>query len=158
MVYAERGIESVMDLSSRKVVDVYYNLHKKCLSIRHKGRVIGHTQYITLENVRFIVSEPGRQRVIRTKRKNVHAVVRGTLQSPLYFYPQTGPQRLVTYNPYLYDSFVIRKTLEPIREAMYARIDHKTITAYISPAPLPKSSNRSSMMPMHNQKLRAKKL
>ena len=51
-------------------VDVYFNLHKKLLSVRHKGRVIHHSNYVKIINPTFVVSEAGRQRVIREKRKN----------------------------------------------------------------------------------------
>lgn len=65
-------------------VFVYFNLHKKCWSIRamegnQKGRVIAHAQAVELANCTFKVSEAGRQRVLREKRKNVHAGVVGDI-------------------------------------------------------------------------------
>ena len=95
-------------------VFVYYNLHKKCFSIKalegeKKGRVVAHREYLDIIGVNFKVSENGRQRVIKERRKNVHAGVigewndssipRGTLLHNL-----EGKE--VTYNPYKYDSFV----------------------------------------------------
>lgn len=67
-------------------VFVYFNLHKKCFSIKalegeQKGRVIIHAESAGLLNVTFKVSEAGRQRVLREKRKNVHAGVVGDLIS-----------------------------------------------------------------------------
>lgn len=58
-------------------VDVYYNLHKKTFSVRHKGKVIAHRDYVWIKDAQFVVSEAGRQRVLREKKKNVHAFVRG---------------------------------------------------------------------------------
>lgn len=57
--------------------DVYYNLNKRTFSVRYKGKVIRHSDLVFLENPKFIVSEKGRQRVLKKRRKNVHAVVRG---------------------------------------------------------------------------------
>ena len=58
-------------------VDVYYNLHKKTFSVRHKGKVIAHRDYVWVKDAQFVVSEAGRQRVLNEKKKNVHAFVRG---------------------------------------------------------------------------------
>lgn len=44
-----------------------------------KNRVIGYAPRIVIDNARFVVSEAGRQRVIRTGRKNVHAGCVGDL-------------------------------------------------------------------------------
>ena len=46
-------------------VFVYFNLHKKCFSIKalegdRKGRVIAHRDVVVLENCKFKVSESGR--------------------------------------------------------------------------------------------------
>lgn len=65
-------------------VDVYWNLHRRLFSIRSRetgsyGRVISHAPFLGLYNPRPVVSEAGRQRVIREGRKNVHAVIRGEL-------------------------------------------------------------------------------
>jgi hypothetical protein len=63
-------------------VFVYFNLHKKCFSVKalegvNKGKVVQHTDNIVLLLPKFKVSEAGRQRVLREKRKNVHAGVVG---------------------------------------------------------------------------------
>ena len=107
-------------------VFVYFNLHKKCFSIKalegdRKGRVVAHSTTVLLEGCKFKVSEAGRQRVLREKRKNVHAGVTGTwinadrVESCYEFLSMVG--RLVTYNPYKYDSFVIKATEQPIKVA-----------------------------------------
>ncbi len=59
-------------------VYVYFNLHRKCFSIKAlegamKGRVIAHRDNVLLFHTTFKVSQAGRERVIREKRKNVHA-------------------------------------------------------------------------------------
>jgi hypothetical protein len=65
-------------------VFIYWNLHLACWSIKalegaHKGRVVAHATHWQVDGARFKVSEAGRQRVLREKRKNVHAGVVGTL-------------------------------------------------------------------------------
>ena len=114
-------------------VQVYYNLHKKCLSIRHKGKVIEHAREVTLTDAKFHVSEKGRQRVLKEKRKNVHAYVSGKLKESFWFtqapkYIWTAKQS-VTYNPYKYKNFVDKKTLEPVASAEVVHISGKRITA-----------------------------
>lgn len=92
-------------------VYVYRNLHKDCWSVKalegeHKGRVIYHAQNVTLSDCTFKVSKAGRERVLRERRKNVHAGVVGQLgriNVPLSYMPQ---MTAVTYNPYKYESFV----------------------------------------------------
>lgn len=63
-------------------VFVYFNLHKKVFSVRamegeNKGRVIAHTTTVELRDAVFKVSQAGRERVLKEKRKNVHAGVQG---------------------------------------------------------------------------------
>ena len=86
-------------------VQVYYNLHKKRLSIRNRGRVIKHTDIVSLENVKFHVQPAGQAKVRKNKRKNVHAYVAGDLakkQNP----GVTEEYDLIKYNPYKNDFFV----------------------------------------------------
>ena len=109
-------------------VFVYFNLHKKCFSIKalegdRKGRVVAHSETVLLESCKFKVSEAGRQRVLREKRKNVHAGVSGTwinyctnrADNQFDFISIVGRQ--VTYNPYKYDSFVFKTTEQPVKVA-----------------------------------------
>ena len=114
-------------------VQVYYNLHKKCLSVRHKGKVIEHAQEVTLTDARFHVQQAGRERVLKQKRKNVHAYVSGKLKESFWFiqspkYIWTAKQR-VTYNPYKHKIFVDKETLEPVASAEVVHISGKRITA-----------------------------
>jgi hypothetical protein len=96
-------------------VFVYFNLHRKCFSIKalegpNKGRVVAHRDDVLLFDATFKVSEAGRQRVLRERKKNVHAGVVG-------HWDMTGTDLItidrvttvgtpITYNPYKYDTFV----------------------------------------------------
>ncbi len=93
----------------------YFNLHRKCFSIKalegpKKGRVVAHSDKVLLYGGTFKVSEAGRQRVLRERKKNVHAGVVGQ-------WDETGIDLItidrvttigtpITYNPYKYDTFV----------------------------------------------------
>jgi hypothetical protein len=108
-------------------VFVYYNLHKKCLSLKamegpNKGRVIAHRDSVTLVNGKFKVSEAGRQRVLKEKRKNVHAGVLGDISDK-----QFNLNTRVTYNPYKFNSFVKADSLEPIYEFTSAELKGRVI-------------------------------
>lgn len=107
-------------------VFVYFNLHKKCWSIKaqegpYKNRVIAHRDSLTLTNVVFKVSEAGRQRVIKEQRKNVHAGAVGHwLQTEFQqrvFEHWEADARAITYNPYRCSSFVYSDSREPISTA-----------------------------------------
>lgn len=100
-------------LSIGDKVEVYWNLHKKCYSVRHDGRVVMHTNKLALRDVRFSVQPAGRQKVIANKQKNVHAFVRG-LYAGKNFAEFSDCGTLATYNPYKYDSFVDVETQKPI--------------------------------------------
>lgn len=110
-------------------VFVYRNLHKKLWSVRamegpDKGRVILHATSLSLANCTFKVSEAGRQRVIREKRKNVHAGVQGTLVEAV---SPAKCQRKITYDPYRFNTFVDVQTLEAIHHADTARFEANAV-------------------------------
>lgn len=114
-------------------VHVYWNIHKKCWSIKHKGKVIKHADKVSLADCTFHVQPAGRARVLREKRKNVHAYICGTLvddavdetHSPVRGLHNIGLWRglheRIVYDPYLYESFMVlyyfqgRSLLSPIK-------------------------------------------
>ena len=115
-----------------KKVFVYYNLHKHKWSVKDvkTGRVIGHHYEVSLYNAKFKVSEAGRARVLKEKRKNVHAGVEGYLTTDYLARKMDGTilwesqseRHRVTYNPYLYDTFVTVSDKEPIHKAYFVRM------------------------------------
>jgi hypothetical protein len=106
-------------------VKVYYNLHKKCLSVADsKGKVIEHTDSIFLKDAKFRVQPAGRKRVLKEKRKNVHAYVSGErsrMKKGLKF------KKTLTYDPYKYDSFVDAKSKQRMTEAENVYITGKKV-------------------------------
>jgi hypothetical protein len=109
-------------------VRVYFNLHKNRFSVQSKQakgwRIMMHTDYITLTDAEFKVSEAGRKRVIRDKRKNVHAFVEGFIasKSDLHsalqmnaIFGQPVVLNAVSYNPYKAGTFMSNEV--PIHKA-----------------------------------------
>lgn len=122
----------------------YRNLHTGKISVRaldgeYKGRVIAHADIVQVAGAIFKVSEKGRQRVIKERQKNVHAGVQGeltwmvgaTLRHPIEWVgdpenvqPVLDSDRVVGYNPYKFESFVlVEHGNAPIHEA-----DHATVS------------------------------
>lgn len=102
--------------------EVYFNLHKHCLSMRElkRGARVEHVTAVILDHVNFVVQPAGRERVRREGRKNVHAFVRGVPHWSLGFPAGdrsakdmaawiaglTDGKRRITYNPHKYETFV----------------------------------------------------
>jgi hypothetical protein len=120
-------------------VNVYRNLSRKyrtqtawsvmALEGSQKGKVIDRVAGAVLRDASFVVSEAGRQRVLREKQKNVHAFVRGDLIKvfPLNTLPKdldgdalvpehTGWVR-VSYNPYHAGHFFRSDNGQPVLRA-----------------------------------------
>lgn len=97
-----------------KKVFVYWNFNKKLWSIRSldTGKVIKRLPELCLVDCVFKVSQSGRNRVLKEKRKNVHAGVIGIIVKNKY-----RPKIPISYNPYKYKTFVDRNTLKPIEKA-----------------------------------------
>lgn len=122
------GYEPVPDRSCWcKKGFVYRNLHETCFSVRcyctasQKGRVILHLNQVYMQDVVFKVSEAGRQRVLSTHQKNVHAGIQGSvcyLEDPSIWRAATMKEAWmeITYNPYQMNQFQTREGV-PVRRA-----------------------------------------
>lgn len=99
-------------------VEVYFNLHKRVFSVRSckTGRVVHHTKNVHIRDPQFVVREGGRQRVLRERKKNVHAFVRGYATYFVDYRTKEDCPTLDTigYNPYKYDSFVKLQDETPV--------------------------------------------
>ena len=110
-------------------VEVYRNLHKNCWSVRDNttGRVLRHVDEIHLLDADLVVRPAGREKVLREKRKNVHAFAKGDVTAWIPRLPEgwhlnkdeyeAYDTTQIIYNPYLYDSFVYVDSKEPIFRA-----------------------------------------
>ena len=119
------------------LVKVYYNIRKKCLSIMDKTtrRVIGHSDGVSLKDVKFTVSKAGVERIRAKKRKAVVAFVEGEIMSwhaseECSICETQHHVGIVKFNPYKWDTFVMDLTFTPVTKAAYARINGRIVTAY----------------------------
>lgn len=98
------------------LVEVYRNLNRKCLSVRDPvlRKVVGHVDRVLLFEASFRVSAAGRRRVLRERRKNVHAVVRGLCVGQVAM--PKGSWERIHYDPYTTETFVWKETGEPVFE------------------------------------------
>ena len=119
-------------------VRVFRNLTRRCLSMQARTptgwRTIAHADSVALRDVAFRVSEAGRQRVLATGRKTVHAWAEGELtewtgnvrEESMATLPARAPgspgplSTPVTYNPRRFRTFVVRHSDAPVIQARQA--------------------------------------
>ena len=98
----------------------YRNLNRKgvvwSLKSAKTGLVVARVTQAYFRFVELKVSAAGRKRVLKQKRKNVHAFVKG--DKVLYVPPYLKWKR-VSYNPYKNETFVDTKG-KPVLTAQYA--------------------------------------
>lgn len=130
---------------------IYRNLHKpghtyslRAMEGEHKGRVIGYSSCFAVEDVKFVVNEAGRQKVLATGHKNVHAAIVGNVTSlysyesrrstqiELYetYYNLTSRRTEVKYNPHKAATFYDVNTDEPVRGASIVVVSGNRLEAY----------------------------
>jgi hypothetical protein len=99
---------------------IYRNLHKDCFSVlkyndaKRGYRLHAHEKDLIAQDVILKVMESGRQKVLKEKRKNVHAFVMCQNYS-IFAGNHIGEE--VYYNPYKMDSFQVKSSGEPIKAA-----------------------------------------
>lgn len=111
-------------INCRKPVKVYRNLHKSCYSVQQGGRVVCHVNAIELWNVKMTSQRAGREKVLKTGRKNVHAFAVGRVSVLM---SRREYNRTVTYNPYKAGYF--QSDGSPVSEALYLRMSPSGLTA-----------------------------
>jgi hypothetical protein len=104
-------------------VRVYRNLNKtdffSIMAIEgdDKGRVVGYARSIKLRECVFKVNEKGRQRVLSSKNKNVHAFCEGVIIDASLTHQSLLDDHLpVTYNPYMAPTFYRCDNNEPVTD------------------------------------------
>lgn len=94
-IYAEQ----ILLIDPMRPIQVYKNLNKNCFSVRQEI-VRFHCNNVALENVQFVVNETARLRVVKNKRREVHAYVSGFLSEKI-----VDSDLLLWYNPYKVSQF-----------------------------------------------------
>lgn len=85
---------------------IYRNLNRgKNFSVKFRGRVIAVLESIRGEGVSFQVSKAGRERVLATGKRNVHAFARCDSWKPGPKLIMTSAMTPVWYNPYKAEQF-----------------------------------------------------
>lgn len=90
-----------------KQVKIYKNLHNGLFSVMQNNLVVAHIESFTLNNVVFKVNESGRQRVIKEKKKNVHAFICGLLVDVNQGFLHDRLSA-ISYNPYRASNFYFK--------------------------------------------------
>jgi len=104
-------------INKSQKIRIYRNLNNGKISIKQGSLVVGYCDKITLKNCSFLVSEKGRQRVLKEKVKNVHAFIEGFLEEN-----KLCEENLIKYDPYKFEFFMNKD--EPIHRAKYVTVDH----------------------------------
>lgn len=104
-------------INLNKEVSVYRNLTSNCYSILQNSKVVAHAKKLMLKNVTFKVRESGRQKVLKTKQKNVHAYAKGILVNSGMGISADDFKILpakISYDPYKYGYFYCQNlTIKP---------------------------------------------
>jgi len=109
-------------------VAAYWNLHKNIFSIQSRekenyGKVIAHKTSVAIASPKFVVRQTGREKVLKEKSKNVHAFIVGHLLGNEEYIIKSGSSKLITYNPYKFNSFVTVSTNEQVKYADLAELN-----------------------------------
>jgi len=100
-------------------VRVFRNWKRGCYNIR-QGRFVVSAREVCLGDVEFLVRQSGRQRMLESGRKNVHAYAVGNLldfvlvTEPCRLLDRASMGRALHYNPLISDRFVDSQTLAPL--------------------------------------------
>ena len=118
------------EIDKARKVYVYKNLHRNCYSVKQDGLVKMHTDSVCLWDASFQVGKKGRERVLKEKRKNVHAGVSGYIDLDWDSQPHPPTKTCgVVYNPYSHKTFVQasitdRSEWTPVFHSYRVRLSH----------------------------------
>ena len=119
-------------IDAAKPVRVFRNWKRGCYNIMQGGQVVATARQVRLADVEFRVREPGRQRMLRLRRRNVHAYAIGRLLD--HVHPGEARRldalggRTVFYDPYRFSTFVDGESYLPVRRARTVQLDERGVT------------------------------
>jgi len=120
-------VESGKVIDQNQPVRVFKNWKHGCYSIMQRGVIKASASQVRLADVEFRVREAGRLRMLREKRRNVHAFAVGRLVDFVHpgesrtIEPMAG--RGAFYDPYRFRSFVDSETRAPLTMVRTAHFD-----------------------------------
>lgn len=115
-----------MAMKQAQKVKAYWNLRRNCWSIMVKRKVVGYASTLLMRDVTFKVSEKSRQRVISSKRKNVHAFAEGIIVEQDSEKPYSLT-KMITYNPYRFGYFFDKHSLQKVESNKLIYLGNKLI-------------------------------
>ena len=112
---------------------VYKNLHRDVWSLMNRGLVVSHEDHVVMEGCEFVVRPAGRGKVLRERKKNVHAFVKGYPIDAEKSTADGGAREVVealrlltpvqiTYHPYRKGSFYRIDTAADVVSADYVEL------------------------------------
>jgi hypothetical protein len=104
---------------------IYRNLHKHNWSLKLRGKVICHLDYVFVKNPVFMVNQKGRDRVLKEKKKYVHAFVVSKNFETNYIHEDVSSLRPIYYNPYKTSCFVWKDNGSPVYSAGFCIMNSK---------------------------------
>lgn len=104
------------------MMKVYWNSRQKVWSCVEHGKVTRYAVVLDLRDCRFKVNQKGRQRVVETGKKNVHAFIIGETGPVTNILDRNNWTR-VRYNPYSMDNFIRTDTGEGVFVASRIHLD-----------------------------------
>lgn len=127
-VFVSEVNKCLRDCRQYSRVRVYRNLNKPsfysimAMEGERKGRVCGYAKSVQLESFKFIVNEKPRLKILKEKRRSVHAFCDGIITDASNETQHVSGQKYVTYNPYFSGSFFEKETKEPVKPGVYNAI------------------------------------
>ncbi|MDX1434609.1 MAG: hypothetical protein R3286_19360 [Gammaproteobacteria bacterium] len=126
-------------IDAAKPVRVFRNWKRGCYNIMQGGQVVATARQVRLADVEFRVREPGRQRMLRLRRRNVHAYAIGHLLDHVHPLEQRSlggvAGRSAFYDPWRFATFVDGESHRPVRHAHLVQLDERGVTYVSEPAP-----------------------
>ena len=129
-------------LDRSRPVRVFKNWQRGCYSVMQDGVVRASARQVLLRDVEFLVRASGRERMLRLKRKTVHAYAVGYLEDLVH--PNESASlpaidgRYTVYDPYRFMTFVDRDTQQPVLSSHRVLLAEDGVV-YV-PAPLPQAA------------------
>ena len=124
-------------MKKNELLDVYCNIHKKCISTLHTsgpryGRLFRHANHVLIRNAVFRVRQGTRQKAVKTKTRSVHAFCRGEVDFDYDVAPLVNRHDAVRvrYQPFVRGEFFRPDTGESVYSADMVVIIGKFMVAF----------------------------
>lgn len=120
-----------MAIDRERPIRVFRNWKRDCYNLMQDGRLVGSARQVRIADAEFLVRESGRQRMLRTGSRNVHAWAVGRLVDAVH--PDEGRElarpagQTVVYRPREAGAFVDANTGAPVHGAALVQLDEQGV-------------------------------